>query len=793
MLQRPDRFRPPTRHRACTASALAVLLLIAGCAENRIRDESRKAMAGGQYQQALATLEDGVKEFPDSTAMRSSLLQARNDAQMRLITQALSQRASGQYDEATASLREALALDPANARVQALLSDMEQERKGATDLAAAQQWVDARQPDRALRVLEQALKDNPRHGGLQDLQRRLLSEQRAAQVQALSGVLTESRPISLDFRDASLRTVLDVVTRHSGINFVLDRDVRADVRVTVLLRQAKVEDALDLITSSNQLAKKVIDSRTIVIYPNSAEKHREYQEQLVRVFNLANSDPKGAAAFLKAMLKIREPFVDERTNMLALRDSPENIQLAERLLAVYDSAEPEVLLEVEVLEVNATRLTELGVKYPSSFTLTPLAPPGSNQLTLGNLDGIGRDRIGVSAVNLLVNLRREVGDTSTLANPKLRVRNKEKAKILIGDKIPVVSTTTGTGGFVSESISYLEVGLKLDVEPTVFADDEVAIKIAMEVSSLGAAIKTSAGSLAYQIGTRNANTLLRLRDGETQLLAGLISRDERSTSSRVPGLGDLPVLGRLFSSQLDDGKRSELLLAITPRVLRNVKRLTASEAEMWVGTEAAPKLRQVGGLQFNTPQPDSKPGVPGAPTAPGAPGATGVPGMPGTPATAGAPGPSAGPMPALPGQPGLSQPRRPMLSIAAPAQAKPGETIEVRVDLRDANLRGLMTEVQYSADKLTLIDAEEDEYFRKGGVPTSFSKRVEAGRVNLSVLRNQAIATEGAGVSGGAFKLRFKATAAGRAEVRINTAQPVSLEPNGDRPALPAPAVIEVK
>lgn len=776
MLFRTRLFPSPVRPASGTAVAIAALLLVAGCAENRIREESRKAMAGGQYQQAMSTLENGLRDYPESTSLRTSLLQARADAQMRLISQALSQRAAGQYDDATATLRQALELDPSNARVQALLSDMELERKGAADLAVAQKWVEARQPDRALRTLEQALKDNPRHGGLLDLQRRLLSEQRAAQVQALNGVLTESRPISLDFRDASLRTVLDVVTRHSGINFVLDRDVRADVRVTVLLRQAKVEDALDLITSSNQLAKKVIDSRTIVIYPNTAEKHREYQEQLVRVFNLSNSDPKGAAAFLKAMLKIREPFVDERSNLLALRDSPENIQLAERLLAVFDSAEPEVLLEVEVLEVAASRLNELGVKFPSSFSLTPLPPVGSDSLTLGNLDGIGRDRIGVgfNPNNLLVNLRREVGDTSTLANPKLRVRNKEKAKILIGDKIPIVSTTTGTGGFVSENISYLDVGLKLDVEPTVFADDEVAIKIGLEVSSLGTATKTSAGSIAYQIGTRNANTLLRLRDGETQLLAGLISRDERSTSSRVPGLGDLPVLGRLFSSQLDDGKRSELLLAITPRVLRNVKRLNASEAEMWVGTEASPKLRQVGGLQFNTPQPESKPGAAGSPA------------VPGVASPPGAGQPSALPAPVAPNPPS----HQAALSLAAPGQAKVGDTVEVRLDLRDARLRGLMTELQFSADKLTLVDADEDDYFRKGGAVTSFSKRVDAGRVNLSVLRNQATAAEGAG---GVFKLRFKATAPGRAEVRVGTAQLVSLEPNADRPALPAPAVIEVK
>ncbi len=763
-------------HKLCIVGGVFALFLIVGCAETRVLNESTQALRGGQYKKAVARLDEGIKEFPESTSLRSTLLRMRSEVQTQLISKALSERAAGQYDAAAATLIEALTLDPTNARLQALVGDLDLERKGTDDLAAALKLAEAHQPERALRALEQALKDNPRNAGLQELQRRLLSEQRSAQVQALSSGLAESRPISLDFRDASLRTVLDVVTRHSGVNFVLDRDVRAEARVTVLLRQARVDDALDLITSSNQLAKKVVDARTVIIYPNTPEKQREYQEQLVRVFNLSNSDPKGAAAFLKAMLKIREPFIDERTNMLALRDSPENIQLAERLLAVFDSAEPEVLLELEVLEVSASRLTELGVKFPSSFSLSPLAPSGTTQLTMANLGNMGRDRIGVGIGNLLVNLRREVGDSSTLANPKLRVRNKERAKVLIGDKIPVVSTTSGTGGFVSENISYLDVGLKLDVEPTVFADDEVAIKVSLEVSSLGSSIKTSAGSIAYQIGTRNASTLLRLRDGETQLLAGLISREERSTANRVPGLGDLPLLGRLFSSQLDDGKRSELLLAITPRVLRNVKRLNASEAELWVGTDAAPKLRPVGGLQFSA-QP-----VAGGPAPSAAPAMTGaVAALANSPAAFGAGAPLAAPAP--PKGPGG-------LTFSAPTSGRIGETLEVRLGVRDAPLRGLMTELQFDAEKLALVEAEEDDYFRQGNAVTSFSKRAESGKLNLSVLRNQATATEGVG---NVFKLRFKLLSAGRADVRVVTVQPVWMEPSAERPALPAPAVIEVR
>lgn len=743
-----------------------VLVMLAGCADGYIRSQAQDSLRQGQYEQALKELEAGVQRYPESATLRSGLIQARAEAQARLTSKALSLRAAGQIEEAQSVLRQALALDPLNERTQALLNDVEQDARSAKSLKQAQQFVEAKQADRALRLLEQALKDSPRHAGLLGLQRELLSQQRSQQVQALSGALAESRPISLDFREASLRTVLDVVTRHSGINFVLDKDVRADVRVTVLLRQAKVEDALDLITASNQLAKKVVDPRTIAIYPNTPEKQREYQEQMVRVFSLVSSDAKGAAAFLKAMLKIRDPFVDERSNMLALRDSPENIQLAERLIAVFDTPEPEVLLEVEVLEVSSTRLTELGVKIPSSFSFSPIPPAGATSITLGNIGNMGRNNVGISLGNVLINLRREVGDVATLANPKLRVRNKEKAKIMIGDKIPVIAATTGTGGFVAETVTYLDVGLKLDVEPVVYVDDEVAIKVGLEVSSLGTAIKTSSGSVAYQIGTRNASTLLRLQDGETQLLAGLISKDERSTASRVPGLGDLPVLGRLFSSQLDDGKRTELLLAITPRILRNVKHLNASESELWVGTDVNPKLRPVGGLQ----------GLGAAPSGPAV--ATNA----GAPSTE----PSASLASAKPPV------ERKAMSIAlrGPGQVKVGDSIEFEMNVADAALRGLTTEFQFSADKLSFVDAEEGAFFRKGEALTNLSKKVDGGRLTLGVLRNQASHAEGAGT---VFKLKFKTLLPGRAELRLNSALPIALDANAAKPVLPEAATVEIQ
>nr|WP_293998505.1 secretin N-terminal domain-containing protein [Sphaerotilus sp.] len=564
--------------------ATLCLSLLTGCAETRIRQQAQTALQAGQYEQAVQTLDTGLKSYPDSPTLRAGLVQARTEGLTRLLTEATAARATGRLDDATTLLERAKPFDPGLKRVTPLLAEIDTERRQRLALKDARQLVEQRKPTAALLVLTDALKDNPRHPDLLALQRKLEIDARQAQVRAAQTGLSEARPISLDFRDANLRTVLDVVSRNSGINFILDKDIRQDTRVTVFLKSAKVEEAIDLIVNTYQLAKKVIDGQTILIYPNTPDKQREHQEQVVRVFYLANADAKNTAAFLKAMLKLREPFVDERTNLLALRDTPENVLLAERLIALFDAAEPEVLLELEVLEVSSTRLTELGVRFPDSFSLTPLAPLGANGLNLLNIEGITRDRVGVSVGGLLVNLKRAIGDVNTLSAPRIRVKSKEKAKILIGDKIPLITATTGPNGFVADSVSYIDVGLKLDVEPTVYTDDEVAIKIALEVSSLGTQIKTASGTLAYQIGTRNASTLLRLRDGQTQLLAGIISRSERTSANRVPGLGDVPMVGRLFSSQADSADRTELVLAITPHVLRNLRQPDAATGELWVGT-----------------------------------------------------------------------------------------------------------------------------------------------------------------------------------------------------------------
>src|SRR5438105_895808 len=188
--------------------------------------------------------------------------------------------------------------------------------------------------------------------------------------------------------------------------------------------------------------------------------------------------------------------------------------------------------------------------------------------------------------------------SNVLANPKIRAKNREKARIHIGDKVPVITTTAGATGFVSESVNYLDVGLKLEVEPQVYLEDDVGIKVALEVSNIGSQIKTSSGTIAYQVGTRNTSTTLRLRDGETQVLAGLINNEDRRNSSQVPGLANMPVAGRLFQNKEDTANKTEIVLLITPHVVRNVERTESRLEEFNSGTEA-----EVGGASLSLPSP----------------------------------------------------------------------------------------------------------------------------------------------------------------------------------------------
>lgn len=605
-----------------TGFCTAVLALgLAGCASNGLT-EGRALIAAGQTEAGIARLRSSMADEPDNIELRGYYHTQRERMASQWLTQAQLDLDAARFDDAEALLQKVLALHPENPRARTMLANLATARAQHERLLAAAAAYAAGRTEEAEKSLRLVLAQTPGHAGARALLRELQAGQAASDIAPRELDAAFRKPITLEFRDAPIRNVFDMIARQSGINFIFDKDVRLDAKATLFARDTPLTDVVDMLLTTGQLAKKVTNPKTLLIYPDQIQKQKLYQELMVKGFYLGNADAKTTMAMLRTLLKARDLFVDERLNMLIMRDTPEAIRLAERIIAVQDLAEPEVMLDVEVLEIKRGRLLDLGIQYPSQLSLLNLPPattteitPGGNTiattppptvLTLDSLRNITSSKIAISPTPA-VNLRKDDSDVNILANPRIRVKNREKAKIHIGDKVPVITSNTTSTGIVSESVAYLDVGLKLDVEPSVLMRDDVQIKIGLEVSNIVREIRSGNGTLTYQIGTRNAGTTLRLKDGETQVLAGLISDEDRSTASRVPGLGDLPLIGRLFSTQRDERNKTEIVLLITPRVLRSDASRQPALTEFRGGTE---NNIGGGGVPFTAVQDPPQPAAP---------------------------------------------------------------------------------------------------------------------------------------------------------------------------------------
>jgi len=617
-----------------TLALLLLALALAACALPRtVVDDARQHYREGRAEEALALLQEAMKKEPDNLQARGEYHRLRDLVMAQWLGQAEMLRQAGHFELAEALYKRVQAYDPVNPRAGAGLAQLEADRRHRAAIAAAEQLVKAGKYREAQDVLRPVLTENAQQRDARRLQRAI--DDKLVKPVLVSAELRPSttQPVSLDLRDVTVRNVFEVLQKATGVTFVFDRDVRTDQRTSISLRNAPVEEAIRLILLTNQLEQKVVNETTVFVYPNTPQKLREYQELVVKGFYLANADVKQTANMIRTLVKTRDIFIDEKINLLVIKDTPSAIRLAERLIAAQDLAEPEVMLEVEVLEVNRSRLLELGIRYPDSLAVSLIGSGGADaagSVTLREWRDLNSDMVLLRFTNplFLFSLRQQDDANTVLANPRIRVKNKDKARIHIGDRVPVITTTAAaTGGFVSESVTYLDVGLKLEVEPLISLDDEVGIKVGLEVSNIVREVRpVGSTSLVYQIGTRNAATNLRLRDGETQVLAGLINDADRKIADKVPGLGDLPVAGRLFKHTTDNTARTEIVLLITPRLMRTLARPDAGSVEFAAGTEASTGTPRLGAAPLTIPsipppaQPsEDQPQPPAATTPPATP------------------------------------------------------------------------------------------------------------------------------------------------------------------------------
>lgn len=753
-----------------TAIWLILPVALYGCAAERLNREGLKQIDQGHYEEGVAKLEQAAKSDTADLHYRAQSIRKREESINILLNQAADERVAGHLDAAEKLYRRVLVIERTNKRAQDGIEEVDKGRRHLISLEEARDLFKNNDFDEALSKLQPVLLESPTNAEVLALKREIEEQQSRVELATPALKFLYKKPITLEFRDANLKMVFEVLSRTSGINFILDHDVRPDLTTTIFVKKSSLENVVDLLLTTSKLEKKVLDSNTVLIYPNTPDKVREYQDLMVKSFYIENADVKQTMSMVKMLLKTREIYVDEKLNMMIMRDTPETIRLAEKLIAMQDLAEPEVMLEVEVLEVKRSRLLDLGIKYPEQLTLAPIAGAGGGALTLRDLKNINSSRISASTTNMVINAKKDDTDINLLANPRIRTRNREQAKIMIGDRVPVITTTSTATGFVSDSVQYVDVGLKLEVQPTIYLHDDVAIKVSLEVSSIVNQITSKNGTLTYQIGSRTASTVLRLKDGETQVLAGLINNEDRTTANKVPGLGDLPILGRLFSTHRDDKQKTEIVLSITPHLIRNLKLPDAQSSEFWSGSETTlrttPLLLQktkVNGHDANKPRTS------------------------GTDATIQPVRDEVNAGDEKEGEVSASvAPTHIGLSWQGPKQVKAGEQFKVTLMLKtDGGLRSLPFQLAYDPAVLKVVEVAEGEFFKQNASKTSFTSNVDiaTGKIFVGVVRPGA---EGAAGEDSLTTLTFKAlTAQTKSEIKLLAATPVGAADKLPSPELP--------
>ncbi|GGP21061.1 hypothetical protein GCM10010970_18420 [Silvimonas iriomotensis] len=571
-----------SRLRCALANGLTAAML-AACAPSA-PDMGKQMILQGNPEQAMQYMQTELAAHPDDLQLRATYERQKQTYVQLLVQQGQAARAAGDSANALAAFQHVLQWEPGNAVAKEGVSMIEGDLRHNSMLKYAQTLKND-QPENALVVVDQVLADDPRN--FQAIRLKDEIQSKITRNNTLKPTLAAAlrSPISLQFRDQSLTSVFDIISRIGKVNFIFDRDVPPNLKTTIFARDTTVQDVINLLLTTNQLDKKILNDNTILIYPKRPDKDRDYKDLVMRTFYVGNADPKQVLAMIKQMVKTRDVYIDDRLNMIVMRDTPEAIEVAERLVHAIDLPQSEVDISAQILEVSSSDLLNLGIQYPKSVSAT-LGVPALNadgttnpsaagtytgSLTLDQLANINRSNVlmNFGSPTVTANLTHDKGNTNVLASPNIRVKNKEKAKILIGDRLPVITNTT-SNGVTSENVNYQDVGLTLNVEPTISVEGDISMKVVMEVSNVTNTITTQTGLTVYQIGTRHAETVMASRDNETQVLGGLLQRNDQITGSAIPGLGEVPILDRIFGTKSTQKNKTELVLLITPHIVRNL-------------------------------------------------------------------------------------------------------------------------------------------------------------------------------------------------------------------------------
>ncbi len=766
-------------------AVLAAALL--SCAGSRAFQRGESYSKNGEWDLAVKEYREAVKRNPQDIEYKSALLRAQDTAANQHYKRARNFLKERKLDQAIVELQQALYLNPTNAAIQSALKSALNVKQAEEHYRAALTYQELGKLSDAINELTMAVELDPENVKYRDSLDKL--EKKKTELEPEDALtLVSDKSITLNFKNTNIKDVFDFLSKLSGINILFDEDVKA-VPVTVFVKDVSFQYALNLLLSTNKLFMKKISADTIIIIPKNKAKIDQYQDLMVRTFYLNNAKSKEIVNLLRSMLDVKKVYVNEILNSITVRETPEKMKLVEKMIAANDLKEAEVILDVEILEISRNNALTYGWNFTPGLSTTATVqtidangnPVTTNTsgISLSQLRDLSSKNIFMTIPGVVLDLIKTDSDAQTLANPRVRVLNNKQAKFHIGDKIPVQTSTVQSTSVVAvtSTFEYKDIGIKVTIEPNVHLNNTVTMKMALEVSTLGDAIDFGNGQKQYRFGTRNTDTLVNLRDGESVIIGGLIQDQERKSRVKVPILGDIPIIGKLFAHEDDSTIKTDILMSITPNIVRNMELPDKDTQMFWSGTEEAYDTKPL----FVTSGKSSKP------VAKTADKTAVLESM----AKQGAGTPATGEAPMAEAVPGSPEHAAVALLEFKPTDATVQVGQESRFELTAANVKnlyGAIVTLSYDPKTVDFKAASEGILLKKDNQQTSFlfSNNAQGGTVDLYMTRIGDVG--GVDGSGNLCTVVFQGKAAGTTEMLVKSVkfsnagrEPIKTESKGAR------------
>ena len=556
----------------------ALGMIMAGCTSHQNYRQGEIASQLGKWDDAVLHYMKALEDDPGNISYRAALLRAKIKASQAHFEKGQEFEKAGVVERALVEYQQAVQLDPTN-------------QYAAAQLEHVHQAYLAQKQNRGYETIEQM-------------------KQKARGARPQPPVLNprSNQPISLEFpQPVSIFSIYRALGQAFGINVLFDPNLR-DQEIAIDLKDVTAQAALETLMRAAGHFYKVMDEHTIIIAQDTPQNRRTYEDLVIQTFFLSNSEVKDMLTILRSLIDARKIATNEQLNAIILRDTADKVKVAERIIESNDKSKAEVVVDVELLQINTARLRDLGVSL-SSYSLGQSLSVGTSTggtgtggtgtgtttpsgIRLSDLQFINQSNWLLTIPSFLYNFVKTNTDAQLLAKPQLRITEGEKASLVIGDRIPIplptFITANNVGGNIVPitSFQYQDVGIRIDIEPRVHHNQEITLKVKVDVSNLNGNVQGSGGQSQPIIGTRTIDTVIRLQDGETNFLAGLIRTDETNSDSGFPGLSEIPLIGRLFSNKRNEAQRTDVILTMTPHIIRNAE-ITQEDLEpIWVGTEA---------------------------------------------------------------------------------------------------------------------------------------------------------------------------------------------------------------